>query len=257
MDELTPVLGRRPGARSDELPGKISDSAHQLPLSSVTDAVYGRIRTMILRGMAPGAPLRLNDLALEMGVSTTPVRVAVERLRSEGLVVHQRGKGSSVAPLSLPDLEDIYAVRTGLEGIAAYQGASQLTDEDVEAMQRHIRRLGDLDHADARQRQTYLVVEWAMHEVCYSAAGHPRLLDEIRSYRRQTERYFRLALAQGINTRDDYDHQVAFCEACTARNPGAAEAQARALLQWTVEQVADFLQDLPGSDSAAVLESAS
>lgn len=235
---------RPPGLGLPEHGAGAREPSHRLPVSSVTDAVYTRLRSMILRGMAPATPLRLNDLATEMGVSTTPVRVAVERLRSEGLVVHHRGKGASVAPLSLTDLEDIYAVRNGLEAVAARLGAPLLTDAEVEQMQRYITRLGELDHVEPRDRQTYLTVEWAMHEVCYSAPRHPRLLQAIRSYRRQTERYFRLALAEGINARDDYQHQVAFFEACAARDSAAAEARARELLEWTVDRVATLVGGL-------------
>jgi DNA-binding GntR family transcriptional regulator len=213
-----------------------------LPVASVTEVVYTHLRGQILRDLSPGMPLRLNDLAAELGVSTTPVRVAVERLRAEGLVIHRRGKGSSVAPLSLADLDDIYAVRTGLEAVGARLGAPQLSDDEVEVMRRYVTRLGKLNHDDPKVLNTYLTEEWAMHEVCYGAAGHPRLLQEIRSYRRQAERYFRLALAQGLKARDDLDQQVAFFDACAARDAGAAEALACSLLKWTVDRVAPLLK---------------
>jgi DNA-binding GntR family transcriptional regulator len=213
----------------------------QLAVSSVTDVVYTRLRRMILRQLPPGTPLRLNDLAAQLGVSTTPVRVAVERLRAEGLVVHQRGKGSTVAPLSLDDLLDIYAVRVGLESVAAGRGAPRLSGGEIDRMQSLITKLGSLDHDDLRVLPQYLDAEWSMHEICYEAAGHPRLLQEIRSYRRQAERYFRLALAQGMNAHDDFQHQIAFFEACAHRDGPAAERMAKDLLEWTVERVAPLL----------------
>ncbi|MHB1525922.1 MAG: GntR family transcriptional regulator [Candidatus Dormibacteria bacterium] len=238
------------GPPSEEalVPGKEQLSA--LPVASVTDVVYTHLRQLILRQLAPGSPLRLNDLASELGVSTTPVRVAVERLRAEGLVVHQRGKGSSVAPLSVKDLLDIYAVRVGLESVAASRGAPELDDAEIQRMREDVQRLGALNHDDLRDLPTYLEAEWAMHEVCYEAAGHRRLLQEIRSYRRQAERYFRLALAQGMNARDDFHHQQAFFEACAARDGAAAERLARSLLEWTVERVAPMLRMSDATDPA-------
>ncbi len=224
----------------------------QLAVSSVTDAVYAHLRRLILRQLPPGSPLRLNDLAAQLGVSTTPVRVAVERLRAEGLVVHQRGKGSTVAPLSVDDLLDIYAVRVGLESVAAGRGAPRLTDGDVERMRGLVRKLGGLDHDDLRVLPQYLDAEWSMHEICYEAAGHPRLLQEIRSYRRQAERYFRLALAQGMNAHDDFQRQTAFFEACARRDGTAAERMARDLLEWTVERVAPMLGPEPASNGSRV-----
>jgi DNA-binding GntR family transcriptional regulator len=239
--------------RSSELATAAGDDgSHQpvpmLPVASVTDAVYTHLRGMILRHLIPGMPLRLNDLAAELGVSTTPVRVAVERLRAEGLVIHRRGKGSSVAPLSLADLDDIYAIRTGLEAVAAQRGTARLSDEQVVAMRRHVDQLQTLNHDDPAILDTYLMEEWAMHEVCYGAAGHPRLLQEIRSYRRQAERYFRLALAQGLNAREDLGRQIAFFDACSARDAESAEALACSLLKWTVDRVAPLLQLRAGEE---------
>ena len=224
--------------------------AAQLEVSSVTDAVYSHLRRLILRQLPPGSPLRLNDLAAQLGVSTTPVRVAVERLRAEGLVVHQRGKGSTVAPLSVDDLLDIYAVRVGLESVAAGRGAPRLTDGEIERMRGLVSKLGTLDHDDLRTLPQYLDTEWSMHEICYEAAQHPRLLQEIRSYRRQAERYFRLALAQWMNAHDDFQHQTAFFAACAHRDGAAAARMARDLLEWTVERVAPMLGPEPAPNGA-------
>ncbi len=219
--------------------------AQTLQMQSVTEAVYAHLRARILSSLEPDTPLRLVELAHELGVSTTPVRVAVERLRAEGLVVHRRGRGSRVAPLSIEDLRDIYAVRTGLEGIAAQRGAPRLSDGEVRAMRSGVEALSRLHPAQRRDRDAYLAGEWELHELCYRAAGHPRLLQEIRSYRRQTERYFRLALTEGINAKDDLEHQKGFFEACIARDPASAEARARELLEWTVERSEILLRRLP------------
>jgi len=238
------------GPLPEEAPPPGREHLATLPVASVTDVVYGHLRRLILRQLAPGTPLRLNDLAADLGVSTTPVRVAVERLRAEGLVVHQRGKGSSVAPLSLDDLLDIYAVRVGLESVAASRGAPALDDAAIAVMRGDIYRLGTLNHDDLRDVPAYLEVEWSMHEICYRAAGHRRLLEEIRSYRRQAERYFRLALAQGMSARDDFQHQTAFFEACAARDSASAERMARTLLEWTVDRVAPILTAAAVTDPA-------
>jgi DNA-binding GntR family transcriptional regulator len=228
--------------QTDVLSMPVAEPIVGLPVASVTDVVYTHLQGRILRELAPGSPLRISDLALELMVSTTPVRVAVERLRAEGLAVHHRGKGFTVAPLSTEDLLDIYSVRMGLEGIAAGHGAPRLSDAQIDLMQELISRLGTLNHEDLGDLSTYLDVEWAMHEVCYQAAGHRRLLQDIRSYRRQAERYFRLALAQGMNASDDFEHQTAFFEACADRNGGDAERLARTLLGWTVERVIPILR---------------
>lgn len=216
-----------------------------LAITSVTEVVYAHLRQQVLAGMSPGTPLRLSALAADLGVSTTPVRMALERLAGDGLVRQAGRRGATVAPLSLPDFEDIYTVRRSLEGAAARLGAARLgkpEDDLLTSLLHHLRRFGA---ARAPEVDEYLRVEWSMHQVCYEAAGHPRLLEEIRSYRRLAERYFRLALAEGMNFLDDLQHQLDFCDACLRHDPKAAECLAVQLLDWTVERVAPILTDSP------------
>jgi DNA-binding GntR family transcriptional regulator len=240
VEESALVITRPAPPRLPQAPGVLS-------IASVTEVVYQHLRLRILSGMTPGQPLRLNDVAAELGVSTTPVRMAIERLAGDGLVLHAGRKGASVAPLSLSDFQDIYAVRRGLEGTAARLGAGALTDSDISRMRLGLRRLDQIAASHKLQLDVYLEVEWEMHETCYRAAAHQRLLREIQAYRRQAERYFRLALHEGVNVRDDLEHQHHFFDACAERDPDRAETVAQLLLDWTVERVAPLIRNLPGT----------
>jgi DNA-binding GntR family transcriptional regulator len=152
-----------------------------------------------------------------------------------------------VAPLSLVDFKDIYAVRRGLEGTAALLGTPSITDADIAKMRAVLTQLDRVSAAAEINVDLYLTLEWEMHLTCYQASGHQRLLGEIQSYRRQAERYFRLALGDGVNLLDDLRHQRGFCAACTDRDPQQAESMAQLLLDWTVERVAPLIEDMPGA----------
>ena len=217
-----------------------------LDIPSATEVVYRELRSEILKELEPGSSLRLNEVADRLGVSITPVRAALERLAAEGLVLHERRRGAVVAPLSLDDLMDIYAIRGGLEGVAARVGAPLLTDEDVASMDRYMGQLQMLRSRRPEDLDEYLRLEWAMHEVCYAAAGHHRLLREIRLYRRQAERYLRVALNQQARMAEDMVHQESFRVACVARDGVRAEAAATLLLEWTVGHVGAALRELHG-----------
>lgn len=80
-----------------------------------------------------------------------------------------------------------------------------------------------------------------MHEVCCAACHHERMLAEIRYLRRQAERFFRLALTEGMNVLEDIDKQCTSCAACGSGDADNAEPVALALLDWTVERVAPIL----------------
>ena len=83
-------------------------------LNSVTktEAAYQNLRWNILTGsLAPGLGMNQETLARELGVSPTPVREALRRLESEGLVRFAAHSTVNVAPLSLRELDELYQVR--------------------------------------------------------------------------------------------------------------------------------------------------
>ncbi|HUY56304.1 MAG TPA: GntR family transcriptional regulator [Candidatus Micrarchaeaceae archaeon] len=222
----------------DRLPGPSG-----LQIQSANDLVYEALRSQIMEALEPGAPLQLIEVANRLAVSITPVRSALERLIAEGLVVRERHRGASVAPLSLPDFLDIYAVRTALEGMAARLGAPAMTEEDCAAMCTCMEELRAIPEAGGHDLNTYLRLQWDMHEVCYAASGHVRLLREIRLYRRQAERYLRLALGREALIVEDFIYQKSYLEACLTHDGAKAERMLRLLMKWTVDRVGELLGD--------------
>ncbi len=231
-------LGAAAAATSQESP-----LAPLLSINSVTEVVYDHLRHRILQGMAPGQALRLNTLAAELGVSTTPVRMALERLSADGLVVQEGRRGATVAPLSLSDFQDIYAVRRCLEGAAARLGAELMSESERLRMRELALGLDLAVDSGEPDLDRYLEAEWEMHDLCYQASHHRLMLAEIRSFRRRAERYFRLALAGGMTVLEDLDQQRAFYSACIEGAGAEAEAAAVSLLDWTVERVVPILRD--------------
>jgi DNA-binding GntR family transcriptional regulator len=204
-----------------------------LEISSVEDGVYRILRQEIGRlELAPGDRLRLEELAGRFQVSLTPVRHALRRLESEGLVVSRPRRGSRVAPLSLEELEEIQALRLGLETFLARAGAEQCTDAALAEMEtardemERAFRAGDLD--------AYLASFWNLRDACYACADRPRLLRALEDQRIRVERYILFlcrdpkafaALRRGPDT---------LLEACRAHDGEAAEAATRDALVWVL-----------------------
>ncbi|WP_181770570.1 GntR family transcriptional regulator [Amycolatopsis pittospori] len=91
--------------------------------SSSADEVYTALRGRFANGdLAPGERLTEAALAQELGVSRTPVREALGRLQTDGLVV-PAARGVAVAALSSEEIEQIYELRATLEGLAAAHAA--------------------------------------------------------------------------------------------------------------------------------------
>lgn len=181
---------------------------------SAEDHVYAVLRAEIEHGLEPGTPLRLSVIAERLGVSTMPVRAALKRLEGDGLVrVHAR-RGTVVAPLELDDIEEIQAIRWGIEGLAARLGADACTDEDVAAMRGHLELIRD---ASARHDlDAYLTATYDLEDTCYAAAGRPRLVATVRHYRRAALRYVRVV----VGTRPELEVAPAewFLDAAAARD---------------------------------------
>ena len=106
-----------------------------LPYQSKTDAAYTELRGRILDGrLEPSSPLNQEQLAAELGISTTPLREALRRLESEGFVLMPAHRDVVVTPLEPTELRVIYDVRRELDSFAAGLAATNHTDEDAAGM---------------------------------------------------------------------------------------------------------------------------
>ncbi|HMA88374.1 MAG TPA: GntR family transcriptional regulator [Burkholderiales bacterium] len=95
------------------------------------DRVYGTLREYLRAGrIATGQPLQEAALAAQLGVSRTPVREALARLASEGLVVAD-GRSFKAPALGMGDVEDIYQLRFLLEPEALRQVAASEPERKV------------------------------------------------------------------------------------------------------------------------------
>jgi DNA-binding GntR family transcriptional regulator len=123
------------------------------------DRVYARLRQGILDGTyAPGARLGEADLAVALGVSRTPVREALRRLGSEGLLSTLPNKGARVRTWTTSELSDISDLRALLEGHAARQAATRVTGADVAAMEDLVTRM-EAAAADGTAADIELITE--------------------------------------------------------------------------------------------------
>ena len=95
---------------------------------------YALVLEAIERGdFKPGDRLVESELAERLGVSRTPVREALQRLETQGMLARD-GRSLMVASLDHNQLAELYAVRTELEGLAARLAARHATDEEIRVL---------------------------------------------------------------------------------------------------------------------------
>jgi DNA-binding GntR family transcriptional regulator len=91
-----------------------------LDRSDLEERVYTELRNRIMaRDLPPGTVLTLRGVAEALEVSATPVRDALRRLRSDGLVSDGGKQGYSVIGFGAQDIKDLFAARLAIEGYAA------------------------------------------------------------------------------------------------------------------------------------------
>src|SRR5215211_7447338 len=99
--------------------------------STTPDLIADSLREEILRGsVAPGQPLRQEELADRFGVSRLPVRDALLRLEAQGLVEVFPNRGAFVVSLSAGEIAEIYDLRILLEGDAIERAVPRMSADD-------------------------------------------------------------------------------------------------------------------------------
>ena len=154
------------------------------------DQTYLQLRNAILRGpIPPGTVLVQEQLAEQLGISRTPVRDALDRLASEGLVVRSSGGRIHVAPFSVDELREKYLVRRALEVLALRLAAPHLPGEPLN----RLKALIDAMQQAITEGNAHLVAQGgaAFHDTIFAACGNlylrqllTNLNDSIRRYRR-------------------------------------------------------------------------
>jgi len=156
------------------------------------------LRTEVLTGaLRPGEQVVQEVVAEQHGVSRVPVREALQTLASEGLITHVPHRGYFVTRLSIPDLLEVYRLRTILETEALTAGIPVLTDADVNT----IAELADrVDSAAAERDMAALThANRDFHFAMFDAAGMPRLSRLLRQLWDASDVYRSLYFQQAGN----------------------------------------------------------
>jgi DNA-binding GntR family transcriptional regulator len=107
------------------------------------------IREGILEGrLRPGDRLKEDMLAKELDVSRTPVREAIAMLQAEGLLEGQQHRGAQVRSYTPAELEEIYDLRSILEGYAARRAATRITPRQLTRLRTSVERMEKLEPKD-------------------------------------------------------------------------------------------------------------
>jgi DNA-binding GntR family transcriptional regulator len=206
---------------------------------------HERLRHAIVRlRLPPGTAVSEQQLSLRFGFSKAAVRAALARLRAEGLVLAEPRRGHVVAPLTLRDVGEVYALRLLLEPPAAAAAAGQVDDATVERLHAAVGEPVDVE--DDASIDRFLDANRAVHVAVARAAGNRRLAAVVERLLDDSERAIGVALragaaARGLRVRDEH-------EALLGALAGGDSASAERIMRAAIERFRDeLLATLAGS----------
>jgi DNA-binding GntR family transcriptional regulator len=178
---------------------------------SATTRVYQHLKRAILEQLHPGGTLLTEaEVAEAVGVSRTPVREALLRLESEGLVALYPKRGALVLPVSAREIEEVIDARALIEGHAATRAWARRAElagtlEPLLEAMRDARTAGDAI--------AFMEADRAFHAAVVETAGN-RILADL--YHRLRDRQMRMGVASMRISPDRMDRALADHEAMLA-----------------------------------------
>jgi DNA-binding GntR family transcriptional regulator len=160
-----------------------------------SDPAYTRVRELILSGtLAPGAVLPQAALAQQIGMSTTPLREALRRLKQEGLVELDAHRDARVRPLDATEARDLLELRRSLDPLAASLAAQRRTDADLDDLRA---ALDGLEALSTSPSIAQLESHHRFHAAIHRASHNALLVQTLDGLWVKTDRYRRHGLESG------------------------------------------------------------
>ena len=202
-----------------------------------SDAIAEELEAMIVSGeIAGGERLDETRLAERFAVSRTPLREALQRLDTSGLIELVPRRGAFVRRVEPHELVEMFEVMAELEAFAGRRAARVATDEQIAGIARLAEACRAHDDADA-----YYRANGAFHHAIYAACGNAFLAAEAGRLHRRLQPYRRLQLRVRGRIRQSVEEHDAIVAALEAGDGEAAARTLRAHIVIQGERFADFL----------------
>lgn len=217
---------------------------------TIAGQIEARLRHDILHGtLSPGARLNLDKIREEIDVGLSPLREAVTRLVSDGLVEVAPQRGYTVAPVSIENLNEVCALRIELEPYALRRSIANGGLDWETAVMGALHRLNRTDRipGNARSLDEWEAANNAFHRALIERCDMPLLLKIHHSLVSMNDRYRHIYLKAVAVQRDVIDEHTAIAQAAVERRAD----EATALLTTHIERSTGNLRRLIAGDLPA------
>ena len=177
---------------------------HKVPIA---EQAYQELKKRIMENELPaGDQLMEGEVAELLNISRTPAREAMVKLEADGLVEVRPRHGMKVKAISVTDMQEIYAVLTGLESTAAWQAAKGPSHpNDLQKLRDCVAQMDkSLAEEDLKE---WAEADKAFHRQLVAMSGNSRLIELVDRYIDQSHRVRMLTLRlRPMPTQSNTDH---------------------------------------------------
>jgi len=210
-------------------------------VTSIRERVFEYLKAGVLSGhLNPGERLTEEHLAKEMGVSRTPVREALHKLESEGLIKPLETRGFIVSHDSKDEIEELFEIRSLLEGHALRIISKKISEQDLGQLNNFIEKAEEA----LRRKRIDEVFKWntKFHDMLHNLVAEKRRLHRLMvNIRKYALRYRKDTLQYPDGVRRAIDGHRKILLALRLKDPDLCERVMREHIQQAKE---DALQTL-------------
>ncbi len=217
---------------------------------SVRDLIYASLRTAISRGtLAPGQMLSEEQLSTSLNVSRTPLREALQRLTTEGLIERADNGRINVKNVSLKEATQLYAVRSVLEQLSAREACLHMTPEGLQRLERAYGQMLTDENDPSRD-----VADsgGSFHAILHQIADNPINLRLLANLQVLISRYRYLSTGRAKRTHHAVEEHDAILRALAACDADAAAEAMRIHIEESFVSVRSALIALEASQDLKV-----
>ncbi len=190
------------------------------------DTIYKYLKTEIMEGkIAPNQRIQLREVADSFGISTTPVREAVQKLAVEGyLIVNARKKEIYVPAVTMDEVEEFLEVVGILDMSATKKALDKITDDDVLEIKKITKKLGEL--IEKGNIRSYVRMTIQIHELLWKICENKFLSQSLANLAEKSIFYLNQAFIYlGENSLVDHKHRdhLNLADAIEKRDAGRVE----------------------------------
>lgn len=187
------------------------------------DAYTLLLEAIDLGTFRPGDRLVESELADRFGVSRTPIREALQRLETQGVLARD-GRSLVVSGLDHDQLGELYVVRAELEGLAARLAAQHAAPEEIRVLWEMVRK----DHELVARPDLLVRTNKRFHRQIHLASHNRYLIQQLEMVHRSMALLADTSLAAEGRGAQSLDEHAGIVQAIEARDGGAADAAIRA-----------------------------